>query len=54
MVGWGELVEQERLLIVAPVHGVTSDTVRIGAPLSVSWVVDNGVHLPVLRLESDR
>lgn len=51
VVGWGELIEQERLLVVAPVSGVTPDTVRIGARLSIFWTVDSGVHLPVLRQE---
>jgi uncharacterized OB-fold protein len=49
VVGWAELVEQNRLLIVAPIEGVTAHTVRIGARLSLEWKTDASGPTPVFR-----
>jgi uncharacterized OB-fold protein len=38
IIGWAELVEQPRLLVVAPILGVFPDTVRIGAELTLCWI----------------
>lgn len=47
VVGWAELIEQERLLIVAPIEGATADTVRIGQSLTLAWRDTDGGILPV-------
>lgn len=49
VIGWAELVEQNRLLIVAPVEGVTADSVCIGARLSLEWKTAAGGPTPVFR-----
>lgn len=51
VIGWAELVEQERLLVVAEIEGVTPETVRIGADLKLAWSEDETVPLPVFRPE---
>jgi hypothetical protein len=48
VVGWAELVEQKRLLVVAPIEGVTPQTVQIGAKLSLEWTGDE-TPMPVFR-----
>ncbi len=51
VVGWAELEEQERLLVVAPVADATPDTVRIGAALTLDWTPSRNLFLPIFRQE---
>jgi len=51
VVGWAELIEQERLLVVAAIEGVTPETVQIGAKLILAWPQDENVPLPIFRQE---
>lgn len=52
VVGWAELEEQERLLIVAPIADVTADDVRIGAALTLDWAASRNLFLPIFRQEA--
>ncbi|MFZ4605595.1 MAG: Zn-ribbon domain-containing OB-fold protein [Caulobacter sp.] len=52
VVGWVELVEQPRLIVVAQILGVTAETVRIGARLHLEWVGDGPHFQPVFRQEA--
>lgn len=49
IVGWVELVEQERLLIVAPILGVSADKLTIGAELALCWIEQNEAAAPAFR-----
>ncbi|MCF8534486.1 MAG: zinc ribbon domain-containing protein [Reyranella sp.] len=49
VVGWAELVEQRRLLIVAPIEGVSAETVEIGSALTLAWSKADGRYLPVFQ-----
>ncbi|MDB5423589.1 MAG: hypothetical protein JWQ29_1005 [Phenylobacterium sp.] len=51
IVGWAELAEQTRLLVVAPIEGVTAETVEIGAELVLGWRETGGQFLPIFRAE---
>jgi uncharacterized OB-fold protein len=51
VVGWAELIEQRRLLVVAPIEAVTAQTVRIGAPLRLDWKAGE-TPLPFFRVTS--
>ncbi len=49
IVGWAELTEQERLIVVAPIVGVSADEVKIGAPLTLCWIERDGANVPAFR-----
>ena len=50
--GWAELVEQPRLIVVAPILGVTAETVQIGANLQLEWTGDGPHFQPAFRQET--
>ena len=52
VVGWAELVEQERLLVVAPIEGVDASSVAIGSQLTLHWLQTDGVFTPVFHQEA--
>jgi uncharacterized OB-fold protein len=49
IVGWAELSEQERLIIVGPILGLSAEKVRIGAPLTLCWIERDGAPVPAFR-----
>lgn len=51
VIGWAELAEQDGVFIVAPIEDVTTETVRIGAKLSLDWVASRNTFLPVFHQE---
>ncbi|MDB5715097.1 MAG: hypothetical protein JWO15_2494 [Sphingomonadales bacterium] len=51
VIGWAELEEQERLLVVAPITGGSADTVRIGEALTLDWAPSRNLFLPIFRQE---
>lgn len=52
VIGWAELVEQERLLVVAPIENVTPQSVCIGAKLTLGWAPSDKSFLPVFLQET--
>ncbi|MDB5430124.1 MAG: hypothetical protein JWP35_1240 [Caulobacter sp.] len=52
VVGWAELAEQPRLIVVAPILDATAETVRIGAKLTLEWTGDGPYFQPVFRQEA--
>lgn len=49
VVGWAELVEQPRLIIVAPILGMAADKAEIGAELTLCWIERDGTNVPAFR-----
>ncbi len=49
IVGWVELIEQERLIVVAPILGVSADKIAVGAELTLCWIEQNGAAVPAFR-----
>lgn len=49
-----ELAEQEGLRFTSTVVGAGNDAIRIGAPVSLTWIDRAGVPLPVFELRDPR
>lgn len=49
IIGWAELEEQERLLVIGPVIDATEETVKVGASLELCWIERNGAPIPAFR-----
>lgn len=50
IVGWAELMEQDRLLIVAPVIADASLQLEIGCRLELAWSEKGSIRMPVFKL----
>lgn len=51
IMGWAELEEQKRLLVIGPVSGAAPDAIQIDSPLSLEWIPHGDGFLPAFRLE---
>lgn len=54
IIGWVELVEQERLLIVAPVVMDSESAPHPGEPLELFWSEKEGVKTPMFKRGCDK
>jgi uncharacterized protein len=50
VIAWAELVEQPRLIIVAPLVDVAPDKVEIGGDLTLCWIEQGGAAAPAFRM----
>src|SRR5690606_746525 len=52
ILGWVELVEQQRLLLVAPLVDIAPDAIKIGAKLHLDWLPFQNTFVPTFRQEN--
>ncbi|MFA7554627.1 MAG: zinc ribbon domain-containing protein [Spongiibacteraceae bacterium] len=53
IMGWAELEEQERLIIVGPLLNASPDTVRIGTKLQLQWFQYKNTFVPAFNQEPE-
>jgi len=51
ILGWAELDEQKRLMVVGPISAATPETIEIGSRLSLEWIEVENTHIPAFRQE---